>query len=562
MTITETPERVLLPISVRRPQNPRAGRVERALQRESSILLPKNGATAIAREPCRYEPRLAIYVRLSEGKDTSVSIARQQEALEEYIATLGGKYNRATDYYEDYDISAKGTEYRPAAEELLARIQNEEIDGCVVWEFARFMRTVRESHIASAVMRDHACELYSFEERALTLYGPGRIMLEFAAEQAEKELQRISARTKDAWAFTAKHGHHRAVAPFGMRKFEVPSTIRGRVAPLHRLTPDDEPRDHLGGRTPAEVLREAARRVVDGDSLHSICMGWNRDGIRTMTGGLWLTSTLSHQLHNPQLAGFVTSHGEVLLDEDGAPLRLYEALFSEDLWADLQAELANRFKGTRRARNESLLRGLVRCGRCGGPMSMNGSKKAYASHSFHPSYNCPRKSMTGVGCVGNSTTASKTEAFVVEAALAVLADPQLRVAEHDVTAAARLAREAENEQATARLRAALDRLDRQRALGELDDLDGERRYAKLKAEFVQELAELKAAAPRRVRRTAPVLVADACQSLAEAFDALPRARQTSVLSTLIERVDVLASAGRGHRWTSDRICIIWRGQQP
>jgi len=554
MTTTKTPGRLLLPISERRQPNKHLGTADRARQRESSILLPKNGATAMVRDPLRVRPRLAAYLRLSLGTDASVSMARQRETLEAYIVALGGQYDPSRDCFEDYDVSAKGTMYRPAAEELLSRIQNEEYDGIVCWEFARFMRTVRESHIASALMRDHATELYSFEEKGLTLYGPGRLMLEFAAEQSEKELQRISARTTAAWEFMAKHGHHRAMAPFGLRKFEAPSTIRGRTAPLHHLTPDDEPRDYLTGRSPAEVIREAAHRVVDGDSMRSITAGWNRDGIRTMTGSLWSMSTLSLQLRNPQLAGFATFRGEIVLGDDGAPLRPHEQLLSEGLWEDLQAELATRGKGRRRARNQSLLRGLIRCGLCGAAMTRTGDPITGA-------YACSRRAQSGTGCKGNASKASKTEAFVVEAALAVLADPQLREAERNTVTAARLAQEGEQEEAAARLRNALDRLDRGRALGEYDDDDGQRRYAKLKADFVQELLTLEAGRPRRVRRTAPVLVADTGEGLAAAFDKLPKMRQTSVLANIIERVDVLAWTGKhGDPWSSDRIRIVWRSQ--
>ena len=550
MTIIETPERHLMPIAKPRQPARRMGAAERSRQRESSILLPKNGATATIREPLRAKPRLAAYLRLSMASDTSVSMARQQEAVEEYIVALGGRYDPSRDFFQDYDLSAKGTVYRPAAEELLTRIRDEEYDGIVVWEFARFMRSVRESHIASALMRDHATELYSFEERALTLYGPGRLMLEFAAEQAEKELQRISARTKDAWALMAAHGHHRAAAPFGLRKFEVPSTIPGRIAPLHHLTPDDEPRDYLNGRTPAELMRQAAQRVVDGDSLRSIAKDWNQDGLRTITGVLWSTSILTGQLHNPQLAGLAIFHKKVLLDDNGKPLRLHEPLLSEALWEDLQAELANRSKGRRRSTNEALLRGLVRCGICGHAMVKCGGN-----------YVCARKAQTGIGCSGNATAARPTEAFAIEAALAVLADPQLLAAEHDSATANSLAQQAEHEEATSRLRTALDRLDRQRALGEYDDADGDRRYVKLKAEFIHGLAELESSAPRRSRRTAPVLETVEGQSLTDAFDALPRARQTSVLGHVIDHVEVLAFNGkRGDRWSSKRISIVWRGQ--
>jgi len=527
---------------------------ERQRRRASSLLLPKVAGSAFMREPCRERPRLAIYVRLSLEKDASVSVARQRETLEAYVVQLGGVYDPDTDYFEDPDVSAKGTVYRPAAEDLLARVSAGAYDGVVVWEFARFMRTVRETHIALGIMRDHAVELYSYEERHLTLYGPGRITVEFAADQAEKELLKISARVTAARAFLAKYGPAPAAAPFGTVKVAVPSPIEGRTAPLNRLVPDETPQDALGGHSPADLVRQAAREVADGASMRSVVTRWNQAGYTTAGGAEWGSSRLAQLLRNPLLAGYSVHRGQVVTDDDGRPIVFHEPVLDEATWADLVAAFERRTAHPRSG-TEAPLRGLLRCGRCGGAM-------ARSAPGPRGVYRCWRRSHGG--CTGNTIVAPKTEAFVTEAALALLSDPELlartREAGDPQAAAAQRQREADAQ----RLRSALERLERAWVMGEYDDGDGQRRYTKLKADLVAELdAVLDADRRARTRRKRPPLLATDGGDVAAAFDALTAAQRLTLLCELIEHVTVLPATSRvadkGSRpvYRPERLVITW-----
>jgi len=53
----------------------------------------------------------------------------------------------------------------------------------------------------------------------------------------------------------------------------------------------------------AELILEAARRVLDGATLSSIVDDWNRRGVTTTTGGPWRINALSALLIQPRLAG-------------------------------------------------------------------------------------------------------------------------------------------------------------------------------------------------------------------------------------------------------------------
>lgn len=528
---------------------------QRRRRRATSLLLPKPGGSAIGREPRRERPRLAVYVRLSLEKDGSVSIARQRATLEAYVTELGGVYDPAADYFEDDDVSAKGTVYRPAAEELLTRVSTGAYDGVVVWEFARYMRTVRETHIACGLMREHAVELYSFEERHLTLYGPGRIALEFAADRAEKELLKLGARVAAARDFLAQYGPAPAWAPFGTVKVDVPSPIDGRTTPLHRLIPDETPREEFGGRAPADLVREAARRVADGESLRAVALSWHRAGYTTPRGSPWVAGGISKLLRNPILAGQSVHRGQVVTDDDGRP-RVFHTppVLDASTWADISTVLAGRVARPRSG-VDAPLRGLLRCGRCGSGMTRTKSGGTGV-------YRCWRHDHGE--CVGNAIAARKTEAFITEAALTLLADPELlagtRHAGDPQAAAAREQREADAH----RLRTALERLERAGLMGEYDDEDGQRRYAKLKADLVNDLDGVLATERRsQAHRRTSLMPADGVD-VAEAFAELSPAQQLTVLSDVIEHVTVLPApvrtATKGTRpvYRPERLVITWQ----
>ncbi len=527
---------------------------ERRRRRASSLLLPKAGASVFIREPNRARPRLAVYVRLSLAQLASVSIARQRQTLTGYVVDLDGVYDPEVDYFEDDDLSAKGTVYRPAAEELLRRVIAGHYDGVVVWEFARFMCTVRETHIACGLMREHSVELYSFEERHLTLYGPGRIALEFAADQAEKELLKISARVAAAKAFLAQHGAAPAHAPFGLRKVVVPSPIAGREAPIHRLAPDERPRETLGDRSPADLVRDLAARVLAGESMRRVAMDWNAAGYLSPTGSDWSSTTLSRMLRNPLLAGYAVSRGEVVTDADGQPVRFHKPLLADDTWADLCALVAGR-PAHPRSGVDAPLRGLLRCGRCGGAM-------ARTARGSRGSYRCARRSGGG-NCAGNTITAPQTEAYITEAVLSVLADP-VRLAQVRAGDPGAAEDRTRREQEARRLRTALERVDTAQALGEYDDPDGARRFAKVKGDLLAQLERLVAADRLTRPRRRPALAKVEGLSVVEAFDAATPAQRLTMLGELVEHATVLPAAhrvtpaGARAKWDPDRLVITWQ----
>lgn len=357
-------------------------------------------------------------------------------------------------------------------------------------------------------------------------------------------------------------GAHVAAAPTGTRKVGLEVDVEGRkVSTVPRLEPDERPCEHLGGLSPAEFLRRAAHEVISGRTVTQLVDEWNRTGVRSMTGGLWSVVALSRMLHNPAMAGYAAHRGSPV-GEDGRPLkpgkqplRPHVPVFDEVTWRLLQETMKRRAEHipARRRRNESPLRGLVVCGRCGSVMTGGGRH-----------YRCCAMLVRGQArdCVGNAIAAPRVDQMVVTAVLAALAVPQ-RMG----VALAKLAPEpvglAEKQAEVDRAQAALGAVQLAMARGEqYADRDGERRYAKvhgqLVADFERALAELDTASRAVADRPLLERVLGEAASAGEAFAALAHHEQVTLLDELVDSVAIGPSTVPGGVFDPSRVDIRWR----
>jgi site-specific DNA recombinase len=148
----------------------------------------------------------------------------------------------------------------------------------------------------------------------------------------------------------------------------------------------------------AAAVRQAAQRVLAGETLSSIVRDWNRAGLTTSGGGPWRVNSLSSLLVQPRLVA--------------AP-----AILDPATHAALLALHASRSKGPRRATRRYLLTGLLRCWRCGG--ALRGMPRARGADL----YVCPGPPHGG--CSGTAVTADHAEEAVGDMVLARLDAPDL-----------------------------------------------------------------------------------------------------------------------------------------
>ena len=548
---------------------PKVNAAEAARRRAGSLLLPKDGQSTETRAPVTSEPRLAVYERRSQATDTSVSMARQRKETERLIQIKDGRYDRATDWHYDDDVSARGGKYRPGLEKLLRLVMEGRYDGIVVYEIARLLRNVREARIVRDIFTEAGCDVYSVREPYLSLYGPAAFGWDMLVSTAAGESQTISDRITSFIELVQPMGAVRGPISFGLVPADSDKYVEGRKAPLRMPVPDEQPRAEYGDHSPAELLRDAADRFLAGESLSVIVGTWNRAGYPSPRGTVWTRQSLRKTLLSPSMVGYAHKAG-VLYDVTGQlltpdrqadedddtaePLRVGPGVLTDATWHALRAKLT---PGTqRRARTDSLLRGLLRCGRCGSGMGRNG--KAYV---------CTYRYESGqTGCAGNAIHGERTDQLVLAAVHELLSFGDVLAAGAALNAPAARGEAADLETRVAQLDRQLEDLEQMWLDTEVKDARAKARFdrhrRRLAAQLTEASAKRAALAAQVHRPNLERLAVSAELTPAGAFLAAPRHEQTSVMYELIAGITIGPAARSGREggfqpYNPERVDIRW-----
>lgn len=215
--------------------------------------------------------RPAIYVRISRDQEKlGKGVERQREDCEALVARRG--WGEPT-IYEDNDISAYSGKRRPSYERLLADLRSGRVDAVVVWHTDRLHRSTKELEAFIDIIESTKARV-----EAVTMDGPidlatpsGRLNARFLGAVARFESEHKGERQKRQHLQRATEGRPNRT---GVRPF-------GYALDWSAVIPDE-----------AALIREAAARILAGDSLRGICADWNQRGLTTTTGGRWQQSPL------------------------------------------------------------------------------------------------------------------------------------------------------------------------------------------------------------------------------------------------------------------------------
>ncbi|QCU77945.1 hypothetical protein E7744_06930 [Citricoccus sp. SGAir0253] len=250
---------------------------------------------------------------------------------------------------------------RPQFEVLMANLSK--YGALVTWEASRATRDLDVYAKLRKVCREHDV-LWAYSGRVYDLtrgddaFSTGLEML--LSERSSDDTSSRIRRTVNAQAVAGKpHGR----VPFGYRRVYDPDTGK-----LLRQVPDE---------TEAPIIREAATRILEGESIYAICHDFKARGIRGISNGDWTTARVKRVLTNPTYMGKRVLRGEVIGDADWEPLlpaETFEALagvFASD-------KHMPKYHGTG---PRHLLTGIAKCGVCGSPVSRlpdrKGGKESY-----------------------------------------------------------------------------------------------------------------------------------------------------------------------------------------
>src|SRR5215213_4957368 len=214
------------------------------------------------------------------------------------------------------------------------------------------------------------------EEAVIRFYG------EVLGGQREAAL--ISKRSKRAHLEEAQNGRRhsggkRAFGERGRRRVEDADGTWRTVPAVSEEQAEAE----------RESIREAARRILAGDSLRGICLDWNEAGHASPRGARWTTQTLRRMLLSPRLAGLREHQGQLY---EGS----FPAILERETWQAVRAILTDPARMTTAVGGAArhLLTGIIFCGVCGAKLRTT----RYGPHRMLY-YRCPSRSDGGRSCV-------------------------------------------------------------------------------------------------------------------------------------------------------------------
>ncbi|TSE15241.1 hypothetical protein B1A87_004190 [Arthrobacter sp. KBS0703] len=284
-----------------------------------------------------------VYVRQSQDKTgNSAAVDRQERACRKLAEA---KELADLTIYRDNDKSATSGKERPEFERLLRDVEAGRITIVIVWHLDRLTRSIRDLTRIIEAGQSHRISIASVNGVSLDLGDPtGVAVAHILTAIAAMEVAHKGNRQKAANRQRAEKGKaHWIRRPFGYQRDGEKVTI-----------------------VPAEAkaLRDAAKRVLAGETLASVVRVLNGAGHTSTTGGPWNVTSLRRALINPRNAKRRLYNGEDLGKGD------WPRIFNKDTHRALEDKLNDPRRRTapQDLSVKFLLSGICRCGKCGKAM--------------------------------------------------------------------------------------------------------------------------------------------------------------------------------------------------
>jgi site-specific DNA recombinase len=337
----------------------------------------------------------AIYARLSQNREgESTGTDRQQRDCRAYAERKGYE---VAEVYEDDDRSAYSSRGRPAFDRLMSDLDR--FDVVVFWKTDRLIRRFVDWADVLRAASEASTALECVVEPLDTSTPMGQAIAGMFAGTAEQESANIGLRVKREQEERAENGlPHGGRRPFGYARDGL--SVR-----------DDE----------AERIREAAGRVIAGDSLAAIVRDWNEQDVGTSSGAPWSSSSLRTLLRGPRIAGLRQHNGEIIGDA------AWPAIIDPATRERLVGLLGGRSRTTRKGREPKyLLSGLATCAYCGSPLYV------HVRRSGRRRYVCLKQS-NGTGCAKVSMNLDDLDRLIRSVVIEALSGDDLAdaLADHD-----------------------------------------------------------------------------------------------------------------------------------
>ena len=370
------------------------------------------------------DPLWRVYARLSdEGEADITGIDRQIEDGIDYARRHGGK--RVQIYVDDGISAYKRGLRREAFERMLLDIaaQKPPCGPVVAWKVERLARQSSDAERLLEVLRfykdpPHAV-CYTINDGGDTSTSSGRFMFRAFVQFGTWESESIAARVKRA---------HRAAIERGGYTGSPPAYGHRDGTQWHEVEPIE-----------AAYLREAADKLVAGNSVGSIIRDWTSRGILTRNGNGWQHHAWIKIITSPRMAGLRQVRGVITRGEAEDGRSLIAPILDEATWLEVCRILQDP---TRRPAHPGggeprhLLTGLMRCGAvsddtgvmCMAPLKAKGYSNKGTDGGTYWTYSCVRDAYHMSNCAKIHIKGAPTDTFIEGLVLAALADPRVKAA--------------------------------------------------------------------------------------------------------------------------------------
>ena len=333
---------------------------------------------------------VAVYARISADNDgTALGVTRQLADCHQLAERLG--WTVAEDYV-DNDLSAYSGKRRPRYAQMLEDLADGHRDAVIVYHVDRLVRRPIELEEFLATIAAAKVQHVRFVTGVDGNIGDGdsllmlRVMGAVAANESDTKSRRVRRKLDEVAASGKPHGGN--LRPYGFDDDRI----------SHR--PDE-----------AATIRTLADRFIAGESLRSLCVWLDEQGITTVHGKPWRTTTLRDVLTSGRIAGLRRHRGEIVGEG------VWEPIITMHQRERILALVKHRRTTRERSPRSYLLTGLLRCGKCQG--SLYSSRRQNSRR-----YVC----MSGPdhrGCGGIYIVADPLEELISDAVLYRLDTPEL-----------------------------------------------------------------------------------------------------------------------------------------
>jgi site-specific DNA recombinase len=323
--------------------------------------------------------RAALYIRVStdEQSKEGYSLDAQLDKLEAFCYSQGWGVAKI---YREEGQSAKDMN-RPQLKKLIKEL--DDIDVVLVYKLDRLSRSVADINKLLQTFEENDVSFKSSTEPYDTTTSQGKLLINIFASLAQFEREQLAERVYMGMTKKAELGERNGGrAPFGYKLVDGKLVIK-----------EDE----------ASIIREMYRLYLSGKGIRSIVLYMQQFGINKDI------RTISRWLENPVYVGKLRWGNRSKMDTMIYDNIAHTAIIEEETFEKVQLLRNKRTIEGKKATSPFHFSGVLRCARCGGPLSGWFKKARGTKH-----YICINKKNKGTCDLPQFTETALTKTFLDE----------------------------------------------------------------------------------------------------------------------------------------------------